>query len=176
MNLDIAKIGRRPVALDRKLVLTGTFESGPELLGVEDVHLVGTACRGQRGVDLSGHLDARLRLQCSRCLEPIESSLSTDFCLTIVPPAVEFGPLEAQVEEPDTTLFYAEEGGADLRAVALEQIYLNLPLKPVCSPDCRGFCPTCGANRNKLQCGCRQEEPDPRLAPLMQLKKRMRDS
>lgn len=42
-----------------------------------------------------------------------------------------------------------------LRDTLWEQIHLALPVKPLCAPDCRGLCPTCGANRNTVRrCGC----------------------
>ena len=71
----------------------------------------------------------------------------------------------------DTPLFYSDRGKVDLRDVAREQIYLNLPLKPVCGTTCAGLCPACGANRNRIKCSCCTVQPDPRLAPLLALKK-----
>ena len=42
-----------------------------------------------------------------------------------------------------------------LRDTLWEQIHLALPVKPLCAPDCRGLCPTCGENRNAVpRCGC----------------------
>jgi hypothetical protein len=66
----------------------------------------------------------------------------------------------------------AIRGGADLSEIAAEQIYLGLPLKPVCKNDCRGLCPVCGVNRNLEECACVGEEIDPRLAPLLAFKRR----
>jgi len=175
MYLDIEDIGPGPLQLDRMLDLGPLEDEDAELLAATDVRLVGEARRGASGVELQGRLAARLTLQCSRCLEPFEEPLSVEFLLTIVHEAVEFGPAEARVEEGDTTLFYATEGRADLRAVAREQIYLNLPLKPICGPECRGLCPTCGANRNRLECACRREQVDPRLSPLVDIKRKLGD-
>ena len=65
--------------------------------------------------------------------------------------------------------------GWDVRRVAeivAEQILLGQPLKPVCREDCAGLCQTCGVNRNRIKCGCRRDEVDPRLAPLLDIKDR----
>ena len=51
-------------------------------------------------------------------------------------------------------------------ALAVEQIYLELPLKPICREDCRGLCTKCGCNRNRVECGCVDESIDPRLLAL----------
>ena len=80
---------------------------------------------------------------------------------------------ERRLAAGDTDLLFADRGKVDLRGLVREQVHLNIPLKPVCGPDCAGLCPTCGANRNRIKCGCWVAEIDPRLAPLQALKQRM---
>lgn len=36
-----------------------------------------------------------------------------------------------------------------------EDILLQLPSHPLCSPTCKGLCPYCGKNLNEGACGCR---------------------
>ena len=96
-----------------------------------------------------------------------------DFRLILVPDGTEFGQSDQNLDPEQALVFYADEGRADLDQIAREQIYLSLPLKPICAPDCAGLCATCGGNRNRIQCGCRSTEVDPRLAPLLELKKRL---
>ncbi len=175
MFLDTNKMGDERVALDRRLELSGLTGPSDEPMAVSDVRLRGWAERGEEGVDLEGRLTARVELNCCRCLEPHELAITSDFVLNIVDRPAELGPGEVQIDERDTTLFHAEGGKADLRAIATEQIYLNLPLKPVCRAECKGLCPTCGGNRNRIECACRREVPDPRLAALLDLKRRMGD-
>ena len=50
-----------------------------------------------------------------------------------------------------------------------EQLYLALPMKPLCREDCRGLCAECGANLNLTTCGCARRWEDPRLAGLRAL-------
>ena len=64
----------------------------------------------------------------------------------------------------------------DLEQLAAEQVYLELPLKPLCGADCAGLCPTCGINRNRLECACRVEHLDPRLQALQEIRDRMDES
>jgi uncharacterized protein len=150
--------------------------AGGEALVVTEAHLRGRVTRGPDGVDLRARLEARASIPCSRCLESYEAPIESDFELILVPDAAEFGVGESRMERRGSLMFYAKGGRAELDAIVLEQIYLNLPIKPLCRPDCQGLCPTCGANRNRLKCGCRSEELDPRLAPLLDLKKKMDDS
>jgi uncharacterized protein len=97
-----------------------------------------------------------------------------EFTLRLV--AGEPGPQPVEdSSDADDTVFRAPEGQADLREIATEQIYLGLPMKPVCRKDCKGLCPACGAHRDAGECGCLQEFEDPRLAPLRDLRTRLSD-
>jgi len=60
----------------------------------------------------------------------------------------------------------------DLRPLLVEQIQLNVPMKPLCRADCAGICPICGANRNAGPCDCATEEVDPRWKALEAFKER----
>jgi len=149
-----------------------------EEIALLDVRVRGRGVRERpREVALQGAVEARLRMRCVRCLEAFDDSLSTTFELILVPEGSRpVAASEHEVDEREALLFVGREGRVELVDVAREQIYLNLPLKPLCRPDCRGLCPTCGANRNRLECGCRSEEGDGRLAPLLEFKKRLRGS
>jgi len=170
--IDINEIAPEGVRFDQAVAIPPSDAAAAERITVLEARLAGSAVRGERGVDFAARLEARVELECSRCLEPCPARISTDFFLTLVPDGTEFGAGEVQVREEDASLFYAPEGRAVLAEIAAEQIYLNLPLKPICGDGCRGLCPTCGANRNRIECGCRSEEIDPRLAPLLEFKKR----
>jgi uncharacterized protein len=45
----------------------------------------------------------------------------------------------------------------DLTECLRDQIILALPMKFLCSPECRGFCPKCGKNLNEEECRCSEE-------------------
>ncbi len=59
----------------------------------------------------------------------------------------------------------------DVQGYLWQQFVLALPAKPLCDPDCKGLCPKCGVNLNEEQCSCQDDEGDPRLAVLRQLKR-----
>ena len=52
-----------------------------------------------------------------------------------------------------------------------DAVLLDLPLAPLCSEECLGLCPQCGANWNEGSCGC-PPVTDARWAAL----DRLRDS
>jgi uncharacterized protein len=171
MFINVNKIGPEGLRIDRRLELAELEGGQDERIRIVQASMRGEARRGGSGVDLTARLEARVQLECSRCLESFEIAIEADFFLIIVAEAVEYGVGESEINEEDAYLFYAPEGKAELDLIAAEQILLHLPLKPVCDADCKGLCPTCGADRNQIECGCRSEAIDPRLAPLLDLRK-----
>jgi uncharacterized protein len=183
MFLDIQKIPAEGLRFDEVLHLPPLEGPAGESLRPQGVRLRGTAEPGGGGVDLreplrahlKAHLDAELSLSCGRCLDPVPFRIDTDLALTLVPGPAEGAedPAEAEIEvtDDDAAVFACPEGKANLEALATEQIYLALPLKPLCASACRGLCPTCGQNLNRTSCDCHRKEIDPRMAPLLQFKK-----
>jgi uncharacterized protein len=115
---------------------------------------------------VNGHLSSELELTCSRCLEPFTLPVTTSFDLRYVPRTQNVGEGEQEVEEDDlTTAFYSDDR-IDLGELITEQFQLALPMKPLCSDDCRGLCPQCGTNLNTGSCNCDRQWVDPRLAAL----------
>jgi uncharacterized protein len=46
------------------------------------------------------------------------------------------------------------ESTIDLDPQIREEIVLDYPIKPLCSPECKGLCPRCGQNFNEGGCCC----------------------
>ncbi len=171
MFIDINEIREESLVFDERLRVPPLLGIADETILVESARVRGAARRGERGVDLEGNLRATLRMPCSRCNESFESGLSVEFFLILVAGEERLGPEDPGAEDEEAALYHAPDGRADLVDICSEQIYLNLPLKPVCSSGCKGLCPRCGANRNRTECGCGEERLDPRLAPLLRFRK-----
>jgi uncharacterized protein len=45
----------------------------------------------------------------------------------------------------------------NLDAFFTELISLALPLQPLCDGGCKGICPRCGVDRNRVDCDCEEE-------------------
>jgi len=122
-------------------------QSGP--LKVDAVaELVGAEIR------IRGQLATRLETACDRCLEQVEIPVEHNFDLFYRP--LRSIAREEVIEVPRDELevgFYSGEG-VELADLVAEQVILSVPMKVVCRADCRGLCPTCGADRNRQPCGC----------------------
>jgi uncharacterized protein len=125
---------------------------------------------------LVGSVRTTLELPCSRCLEPFIWPIDSAFDLRYQPHARNTGEGEREIEEDDLTTAFYENEEIDLGQLTREQFYLALPMKPLCSDDCRGLCPTCGVNLNRSSCSCTNRWDDPRLAALKALAEPSKES
>lgn len=119
---------------------------------------------------LIGSVQTTLEMSCSRCLEPFTLPVDSPFDLRYQPHARNTGDGEREIEEDDLTTAFYENDTIDLGQLMREQLFLALPMKPLCRDDCKGLCPSCGTNWNKGPCDCTNRWEDPRLAALKTLK------
>jgi uncharacterized protein len=120
---------------------------------------------------LAGSVKTTLAMPCSRCLDPLTWPVDTTFDLRYLPVEQLQEEGEREIQDDDFTAAPYENGEIDLGQLMREQFYLSLPMKPLCSNECRGLCPQCGTNLNRESCTCVQAWHDPRLAALNALKK-----
>jgi uncharacterized protein len=118
---------------------------------------------------LEGTVRAELELPCSRCLEPFRLPVDAAFDLRYLPATEAATAVEHEVGEGDLETSYYRDDQIDLNELLREQFYLALPMKPLCTDECKGLCSQCGTNLNTAACNCAPEWEDPRLAPLREL-------
>ena len=94
-------------------------------------------------------LEFTLDTFCARCAKPI----LVDQTLDVDQPIAD----ELQDEENDDILLIVNDT-VDAGEIAEQAIILNMDLVHLCRPDCRGLCPTCGADLNEGDCKCRHDE------------------
>lgn len=96
----------------------------------------------------SGTFAGAMAGECRRCLVPVEVQIRGDANLLYADADDE------NADEPDVYPLSDAGNTLDLRPAIREQWLLEAQVLPVCKPDCLGFCPTCGANRNESPCDC----------------------
>jgi uncharacterized protein len=154
-------------------------EYQPETLGSESdayqvvapVSLVFDVHKDKDKFRLAGRVRATLELPCSRCLEPFVLPVDAPFDVRYQPHSHNTGEGEREIEADDLDTAFYDNDEIDLGQLMREQFYLALPMKPLCTDDCQGLCPTCGTNLNRGTCSCSPQWEDPRLAALKTLKK-----
>lgn len=123
---------------------------------------------------LAGRLTTTLELACSRCLEAYPLPVDATFDLRYQPRSTQPAHPEREIEEDDFTTAYYDDDAIDLEQLVREQLYLAVPMKPLCADACRGLCPQCGTNLNREACACRVGWDDPRFAALKALRDNVR--
>jgi uncharacterized protein len=168
MLLDVAKI-RKPHLRIERTDEPSAFAADEEYRVIEPVRFSADLRKDHEKVRIAGRVGTTLELACSRCLEGFRVPVDASFDLLYLPAAVEPKAGEQEVEEDDLGTSYYRDGVIDLADLVREQLYLALPMKPLCQDACRGLCPDCGTNLNTGACSCTHEWEDPRLAPLKAL-------
>lgn len=109
---------------------------------------------------VSGTVSMILRIPCDRCLEEVKVPLSFEFTQETTSPEV-----TEQADEQEKQSFL-QGYELDIEALVNSEILVNMPVKVLCKPDCKGICKQCGHNLNEGDCGCDTFVPDPRMAAI----------
>ena len=106
-----------------------------------------------------------LSAECSRCLEPVE----LPFDINVDDELILDDNGGACTRDDDEKLSFVSDRELDVDNFIKEELMIGFPLKVLCSEECRGICPKCGANLNKGECGCDRTVLDPRMAKIRDL-------
>lgn len=165
MLLDLTAIRLPETPIDRSIAAEAFADDAYRV--VAPAHVVATIHKDEDRYRLEGRVTTEVELDCSRCAEPFRMAVDGTFTLRYLPQAL-VGNKDADPESDPTTAFYADDR-IDLGQMVREQVYLSIPMKPLCTPDCQGLCSQCGINLNTERCQCAPQWQDPRLAVLQTL-------
>ncbi len=173
MLLDLSKIRTSHERFEREFQ-PKAFEASPgadvDFTVASPVKLAFDIYKDKSTFRLVGRTETTLEIPCSRCLEPMLLPVNAEFDLRYQPHSTNTGEGEREIEEDDLTTAFYENDEIDLDHLIREQFYLALPMKPLCTPDCKGLCSICGTNLNRGTCNCTHEAEDPRFAVLKTLR------
>lgn len=137
----------------------------PEMVLGSDLtlkQLLGSAKFGRtpQGLVADVEISGRVHTECARCLDEFE-----------LPVASNFTELYAFDERSmsESQLLLPANHQIDLAPLAREYLLLDMPITPLCRPDCKGLCPVCGVNWNRERCEHEQPPVDPRFSALKDL-------
>lgn len=131
---------------------------------VKPVRVTGTITNSAGYMRMESAVTLDYDTVCARCAMPLTRTLEAAISRDVAP--------EGGIEDEESEEYILIRGGTiDMRALAEEEIYLDFPLRDLCSPECKGLCPKCGKNLNEGPCSCPEHEPDPRLAVLSEWSK-----
>ncbi len=144
-EVSILTLRQRGVGLERfafAAAMAGLAVTSSRVEAAEPIVVNGVVEAAGEGMLVSIEVETRWHGECVRCLDPAE------------------GPLRVTARElfregPTTDDTYGYHGDVlDLSELVHDLVILELPVLPLCRVDCRGLCPSCGANHNVEQCTC----------------------
>jgi uncharacterized protein len=163
--LDTRSLGRKPGSMKTlQRTVTVPEKIGLDLIGIPagaEVELDLTLQSVSEGVLVTGSVSAALEGECSRCLESFTDELELQVTeLFAYPDSV----TEQTTEEDE--VYRLVDDMIDLEPVIVDAVGVELPLQPLCEPDCPGLCSECGVRMAIAGSDHRHEILDPRWAGL----------
>jgi uncharacterized protein len=131
-----------------------------------EVHVDCLARKIRETVSLEMAIDTVFRLECCRCLEVIALPINSEIKYTLAPFKEGVDEENPESLDEDFNFGYYKDDEIDFDPIVVEQILMQIPMKPLCKEDCRGICPDCGVDLNESNCQCRQESGHPGFAAL----------
>ncbi len=113
-----------------------------------------------QGLLVQGEFSGETTLECVRCLKVFSQPLA-------------WGMTElyafSQKSVSELGLILPEDAHIDLQPLIREYTLLEVPINPLCRPDCKGLCPVCGQDLNIRDCDHRPQEDESPFAALRNL-------
>jgi len=168
--LDTRELGRRPGTMRTvQRTVAAPEDLGTVVIGIPagtDLELDLRLEAVMEGVLVSGTVRGRAVGECVRCLDEVDEDLEVD--------------IQELYAYPERARAFAEEGDEeeireldgdliDVEPAIRDAVVPALPFRPVCSPECPGLCPECGA-RLADDPEHKHETLDPRWAELGRVK------
>jgi uncharacterized protein len=162
---DTRALGRRAGAMTTvETSVPAPAGLGTEVIGVPEGSPIELDLRLEavvEGVLVTGTADLEAVGECVRCLTEVRVPVEVD----VQELFVHDGSTEAGYAEDDEVSLMSGDH-IDLEPVLRDDVVLDLPFQPLCSPDCSGLCPTCGARLDDDPDHHHDAATDPRWAAL----------
>ena len=116
---------------------------------------------GNKTVLIEGGTSISLNLFCSRCLKEMVYSMDIH-----ISKEVDFNLSENERAQNLDETNYIIGYNLDVDILICDEILIGIPMKLLCSENCKGICRNCGTNLNEITCDCDNMEYDPRMSAI----------
>jgi uncharacterized protein len=155
MIINVNKISDSGYALNDTVDIDNSQLLEDESFFLEDIDYQIFFSRQNQRIQAQGKIRTAISLVCVRCLEQFDFKINSRFDIILFPKEMVDQRSTALEDEELEYIFY-ENDQIDLEKILIEQVNLFIPFKPICKADCKGICPSCGANLNQGPCACDQ--------------------
>ncbi len=149
LSFDIRELESQAVLVDGELAADDPIWEPGDAVPSGVVHVTGRlSAAGAGRFYWHGRIAGTAVLPCRRCLTETSVAVEDEAHLIFAPAGDE------EADDPDVYTFGPRDKELDLRPAVRELWVLNAPAYALCREDCKGYCPTCGADLNAGPCSC----------------------
>jgi uncharacterized protein len=152
------------LSLDEQILLEDVFDKEASV----KCHVELGYQRSGSGFIFHGDVSGVFHTSCHRCLTKVPYNVSGEFDV-VVRRGTDRIPEGDSDSAEDYVILSLNEHQVSLDEYVYESVIVNIPMRIVCTDDCRGLCPSCGIDRNQKSCAC-EDVPDSRWDALRKLK------
>jgi len=106
-------------------------------------------------------------LICDRCAADFQSVINSKYKIVYL---FQTNFNESVDEKEDIVYLHPDTDKIELSSDVRDFAILAVPMKRLCSENCKGLCPRCGKNLNDGSCNCDEKIIDPRWESLQKLR------
>lgn len=175
--IDLKDLERQKISVSGSFAAAELDFAGDNIRQIEPLDWNATAERAGAEIRITGDFHTKVETACFRCLEPAPTEVSKAYDLYFRQQDEFMFDEDDEIElsEKDTRTAFFSGTQLAIGDILHEQVLLALPMKLLCTVDCKGLCPTCGMNLNTKNCNCPQERFNPNIETLLGLKERLKD-
>lgn len=126
--------------------------------------------KGDWKIEITGDTVVTAIIPCARCLKDVPVCLELHIEREADMKQTSGERIQALDEQA-----YIEGHSLDVDQLLSVELLLNWPYRVLCRSDCKGLCSRCGADLNEGSCGCSDEEPDPRMAKILDIFNKLKE-
>lgn len=117
---------------------------------------------------ITGNVDTAAKLDCSRCLEQFSFKTNLNISSIIV---IRKTKLDEQDTDQSESIYVVDTPEFDPGELILQELFLEIPMKPLCDENCPGFCQICGQPHCQGHSSSeKKSDHDPRWSKLAEIK------
>ena len=163
MVIDVSSILKEfggKISFDDKAEISDLNFGGGDYRFKESLNVKGGISNTGGTLALRAEVSGVMETQCARCMKDIDVPIDFELSETLMRND------DGIVIPEDEDIIVFEGNTVSLDEIIENSFITNLSPRYLCSEDCKGLCPKCGADLNEGDCGCVDDDIDPRWAAL----------
>lgn len=162
---EILKVYGGEISVDGDISLSDINFLGEDFVFETPLHIKGNIVNNGKALELNAVCTGIVKVHCARCMKELDQDVNfkvKEF----------FVQSDGENDDDNEDVVFFEGYNIDVKDIVVNHFLMNVSGKYLCSEDCKGLCPKCGADLNLGDCGCKNDDIDPRWAALADIMNR----